>query len=112
MSTNLAKKAATVRKSDVSTPLKGGALRKFKKQLGASWKLTRAGTQLERKFKFPDFRGALAFTNQIGKAAEKQGHHPDIVLAYGQVQVQLSTHRVKGLTESDFILAAKINALG
>jgi 4a-hydroxytetrahydrobiopterin dehydratase len=64
-----------------------------------------------RKYSFPDFRSALAFVNQVGALAEEQGHHPDIVLAWGMVEITLWTHAVKGLTESDFILAAKIDRL-
>jgi 4a-hydroxytetrahydrobiopterin dehydratase len=66
---------------------------------------------LEREFKFPDFRQALAFTNQVGELAESQGHHPDIFLSWGKVAVKIWTHKVSGLTESDFILAAKIDRL-
>jgi 4a-hydroxytetrahydrobiopterin dehydratase len=67
--------------------------------------------QLERVFKFPDFVTALAFVNQIGAIAEAEGHHPDLELGWGRVAVKLYTHKVDGLTESDFILAAKIDAL-
>jgi 4a-hydroxytetrahydrobiopterin dehydratase len=110
MNKTLAKKASTNQKSDSDVPLKGRALQKFKKQLQGHWKLTK-GVQLEKSFKFPDFLGALAFANSVGKIAEKQGHHPDIFLTYGEVHIQLSTHRVKALTESDFILAEKINGV-
>jgi len=80
------------------------------KQLPGNWKLK--GTQLlEKTYKFRDFQQALAFTNQVGALAEEQEHHPDILLTYGQVRIQLSTHHAKGLTENDFILAAKINEL-
>ena len=64
---------------------------------------------IEREFKFPDFKGALDFTNKVGAIAEEQAHHPDIFLAWGKVQVKIWTHKIDGLTESDFILAAKIN---
>ena len=66
---------------------------------------------ITRTFTFPDFKHALTFTNQIGVIAEEQGHHPDILLAWGRVEVTLWTHAAKGLTESDFILAAKIDEL-
>ena len=62
---------------------------------------------LEREFGFPDFRSALAFTNQVGEIAEEQGHHPDVYLAWGKVGVKIWTHKIDGLHESDFILAAK-----
>ena len=65
-----------------------------------------------RNFKFPDFRSALALVNKIGALAEEQGHHPDILLGWGKVEITLWTHAVDGLTESDFILAAKIDEIG
>jgi 4a-hydroxytetrahydrobiopterin dehydratase len=64
---------------------------------------------LEREFKFKDFKSALDFTNKVGAIAEEQGHHPDIYLAWGKVQVKIWTHKINGLTESDFILAAKLD---
>ena len=64
---------------------------------------------LEREFTFPDFKTALDFTNKIGGIAEDQGHHPDIYLAWGKVRITIWTHKIDGLTESDFILAAKID---
>ena len=66
---------------------------------------------LDRSWSFPDFAEALAFTNRIGALAEVEGHHPDILLAWGKVRVTLWTHKIDGLTESDFILAAKIDGL-
>jgi 4a-hydroxytetrahydrobiopterin dehydratase len=60
---------------------------------------------------FPDFAKALAFVNRVGDLAEQQGHHPDIHLAWGKVRVEIWTHKIDGLTESDFILAAKIDDL-
>ena len=64
---------------------------------------------LEREYKFPDFKTALDFTNKVGAIAEEQGHHPDIYVAWGKVRVTIWTHKIDGLTESDFILAAKID---
>lgn len=66
---------------------------------------------LKRTFKFPDFVSALAFVNKVGEVAEKEGHHPDILLSWGKAEVTTWTHSVDGLTESDFILAAKIDRL-
>ena len=68
-----------------------------------------SGHHIEREFKFPDFKSALNFTNKVGAIAEEQGHHPDIYLAWGKVAVKVWTHKIDGLTESDFILAAKID---
>jgi 4a-hydroxytetrahydrobiopterin dehydratase len=66
---------------------------------------------LSRSFTFPDFKQALAFVNRVGAVAEEQGHHPDILLAWGKVDITLWTHKIDGLTESDFIMAAKIDQL-
>jgi 4a-hydroxytetrahydrobiopterin dehydratase len=62
-----------------------------------------------REFRFPDFKQALEFVNRVGAIAEQEGHHPDILLAWGKVGITLWTHTIDGLTESDFILAAKID---
>lgn len=67
--------------------------------------------RLQREFRFPDFKQALEFVNRVGAIAEEQGHHPDILLAWGKVEVTMWTHTVDGLTESDFIIAAKIERL-
>jgi len=64
---------------------------------------------LQRAFTFANFREALDFTNKVGELAEQQGHHPDIHLAWGKVKVEIWTHKIDGLTESDFVLAAKID---
>jgi 4a-hydroxytetrahydrobiopterin dehydratase len=69
------------------------------------------GHHITRSFKFPDFRQALAFVNKVGDLAEQQGHHPDILLSWGKAEVTTWTHAINGLTESDFILAAKIDKL-
>jgi 4a-hydroxytetrahydrobiopterin dehydratase len=66
---------------------------------------------ITRTFTFPDFRKALDFVNRVGEVAEQQGHHPDILLAWGKAEVTLWTHKIDGLTESDFIMAAKIDRL-
>ena len=62
-----------------------------------------------KKIDFPDFAGALSAVNTIGAIAEQQGHHPDLHLSWGKVTVEMWTHKINGLTESDFILAAKID---
>ncbi len=64
---------------------------------------------IEKEFTFPDFQSALNFVNKVGATAEEQGHHPDIYLAWGKVEIKIWTHKIDGLTESDFILAAKID---
>ena len=64
---------------------------------------------LEREYAFSDFLTALDFVNRVGSIAEEQGHHPDIDLSWGKAGVKIWTHKINGLTESDFILAAKID---
>jgi 4a-hydroxytetrahydrobiopterin dehydratase len=64
---------------------------------------------ITRRFRFPDFKQALDFVNRVGALAEEQGHHPDILLGWGKAEVTLWTHKIDGLTESDFIIAAKID---
>ncbi len=91
-------------------PLEGEKLKELANDLGADWKVMR-GHHLEKEFKFENFRQALAFTNRVGELAEQQNHHPDIFLAWGKVKVTTWTHKIDGLTESDFVLAAKIEEL-
>lgn len=106
MKTALAQKQCTA--CDGSTPhLEGKPLEDLHKQLGNGW-LVIDSHHLEKPFKFPDFKKALEFTNRVGKIAEQQGHHPDIFLTYGEVRIKVFTHKADGLTESDFILAAKV----
>ncbi|HEX2952318.1 MAG TPA: 4a-hydroxytetrahydrobiopterin dehydratase [Armatimonadota bacterium] len=66
---------------------------------------------LERTFTFKDFRGSIAFINRVADIAEAQGHHPDIFISYNTVKLDLSTHKIGGLSRNDFILAAKIDEL-
>lgn len=91
-------------------PLKGSALADLEERLGGSWR-TIDQHHLEKEFAFKDFREALAFTNEVGELAESQGHHPDIYLAWGKVKLTVWTHKIDGLTESDFVLAAKVDQL-
>ena len=90
--------------------LRGAELERLQGRLGHGWRVLEEH-HLEKEFPFPDFKQALAFTNRIGDLAEQQNHHPDIYLSWGKVRVTLWTHKVNGLTESDFVLAAKIEGL-
>lgn len=90
--------------------VEGNELSRLTNELGGGWKVI-DGHQLEKEYKFKNFRDALAFTNKVGELAESQGHHPDIFLAWGLVKLTIWTHKVDGLTESDFILAAKAERL-
>ena len=89
--------------------LRGEALEPYRSQLPA-WDAVDEH-HLSRTFKFRDFRLALAFVNQVGELADEQGHHPDIFLTWGRVRIDIWTHKIDGLTESDFVLAAKIDKL-
>jgi 4a-hydroxytetrahydrobiopterin dehydratase len=91
-------------------PLKGPDLARLAQELGSGWQVVNEH-HLECEFKFANFRQALDFTNKIGELAEQQNHHPDIYLAWGKVKLTLWTHKIDGLTESDFVFAAKVNGL-
>jgi 4a-hydroxytetrahydrobiopterin dehydratase len=93
-------------------PLKGQELADIHKRIPqwAHWKIVHEH-HITRTFTFPDFKEALEFVNRVGDVAEAQGHHPDILLTWGKVEITLWTHKVDGLTESDLIMAAKIDGL-
>ena len=94
-------------------PLQGQELHHYLEEV-EDWTLGRTdeGMQMiKKKFEFKNFKEALAFVNKVGEIAEAEGHHPDIHLAWGRVKIILWTHKIDGLTESDFILAAKIETL-
>jgi len=90
-------------------PLKGSELEILQTQVHG-WTVV-SEHHILKDFPFPDFASGLEFVNRIGALAEEQGHHPDITLAWGHVEVKIWTHKIDGLTESDFILAAKIDDL-
>ena len=90
-------------------PLGAEATRPLLEQLH-QWEVVE-NHHLKKTFTFEDFEGALGFVNQIGEIAEEEDHHPDLHLAWGRVGVEIWTHKINGLSESDFILAAKIDAL-
>ena len=90
-------------------PLEGLELQKLAKEV-PMWKVV-DGHHITRAFTFEDFRQALDFVNKVGELAETQGHHPDIFLTWGKAEVTTWTHKINGLSESDFILAAKIDEL-
>jgi 4a-hydroxytetrahydrobiopterin dehydratase len=75
------------------------------------WSVSEDAKELRREFKFKNFAQALAFTNKVGDIAESEGHHPDIEMGWGYVRIKLTTHAIKGLSENDFIVAAKIDLL-
>ncbi len=91
-------------------PLAGEALSEIAAEIDAGWRVV-AAHHIEREFHFRDFREALAFVNGVGELAEQQGHHPDMELSWGLVKVSIHTHKIDGLTESDFVLAAMIDRI-
>lgn len=105
---NLAEKTCVPCRGGVP-PLEGEELQKMEAQV-LGWQVVE-GHHLSKSFTFPDFVTALAFVNRVGEVAEQQGHHPDLFLSWGKVEVKTWTHKIDGLTESDFILAAKIDRL-
>ena len=105
---NLADKTCVPCKGGVP-PLTGEALQTLAEQL-PQWRVVDEH-HLERTFKLKNFREALVFVNRIGELAEEQWHHPDVYLSWGRVGIKLWTHKIDGLTESDFVLAAKLSRL-
>jgi 4a-hydroxytetrahydrobiopterin dehydratase len=77
----------------------------------ANWKLQEGATRLYRRFEFEDFKKAIEFVNRVAEIAEEQGHHPDIAIHWNKVDLTLWTHKIGGLHENDFILAAKVDKL-
>lgn len=90
-------------------PLKGEELGDLRRQI-PGWEVVEEH-HLRRRFRFKNFRQALDFVNRVGELAEEQGHHPDVGFGWGYAEVTVYTHKIDGLTESDFILAAKISEL-
>ena len=91
-------------------PLRGDRLQELRAQLHDDWQVV-GEHHLERTWRTRDFRPALELTNRIGELAEREQHHPDLELGWGRVKVVLFTHKIDGLSDNDFILAAKIDAL-
>src|SRR5579859_6826319 len=83
-------------------PLKGKDLTRLAGELRDGWRVVDEH-HLEKEFTFPDFRQALGFTNKVGELAEAQNHHPDIFLGWGRVKLTIWSHKINGLTESDFV---------
>ncbi len=96
-------------------PCEGGVMFFNKKQAEeyvakvSGWTLSDDVKQISKEYKFKDFLGAVNFVNKISEIAEEEGHHPDIHIFYNRVRLELSTHSIGGLSENDFILAAKID---
>lgn len=91
-------------------PLAPEAQWPLKRRIHDDWKLV-DGHHLSRTWSFPDFASALEFVNRVGEKAEEQGHHPNVYLAWGEVRLDVWTHKIDGLTESDFVFAAHVDRL-
>lgn len=91
-------------------PLTAEQVAPLREQLGEGWEVV-DGHHLRKTYRFKNFAEALAFTNRAGALAEEIGHHPDIALAWGRVTLEIWTHKIDGLAESDFIFAAKCDRL-
>jgi 4a-hydroxytetrahydrobiopterin dehydratase len=89
-----------------SDPVKGAELQELHNLLGNDWQVIEEH-QLEKEFRFPDFQQALDFTNRVGELAETLDHHPDIHLSWGKAKVTIWTHSISGLSEADFVFAAR-----
>lgn len=104
-------------KDQSCVPCRGGVPPFSKEQAQAllkevpEWRLEEDGGKIVREFKFKDFKGAMVFVNQVAEVAEKEGHHPDISIHWNRVRLELYTHKIGGLHENDFVMAAKIDAL-
>ena len=105
---NLTEKRCVPCEGGVPT-LTGSAIETLRPQV-PGWEVVE-GHHLRKEFRFRDFRQTLDFVNRIGDIAEAEGHHPDICFGWGKADVTVWTHAANGLTENDFILAAKINQL-
>jgi 4a-hydroxytetrahydrobiopterin dehydratase len=106
--TELADKTCVPCRGDVP-PLKGTELEEMIRQV-PGWEAVDEH-HLRREFRFRNFREALDFVNRVGELAEEQAHHPNIELRWGRVGLTIFTHKIDGLTQSDFILAAKVDRL-
>ena len=110
MTMNLTKKKCIPCEDKSIKPVTRVEATRFTKEI-KGWKLSANAKNITRVWLFSDFVHALKFVNAVGKIAEKEGHHPDFKIEYNKVALDLSTHSIKGLSENDFIIAAKINLL-
>jgi len=90
-------------------PLTESDIEAFQTHVSEDWNVSEDNKRITRAFSFEDFAAALEFVNRVGEIAEQEGHHPDIELSYGKAVVHLTTHAIGGLSENDFIMAAKID---
>jgi 4a-hydroxytetrahydrobiopterin dehydratase len=108
--TSLADRELIPPRGSDSSPLDEEHLRALHNQLGNDWMIVNS-RYLEKEFQFPDFKSALAFANRVGELADSVDHHPEICLSWGKTKISIWTHSVGGLSEADFIFAAKSSDL-
>ena len=92
-------------------PLEQEAIQNYLSQV-PGWSVAADLKSITREYQFADFKAAIVFVNEVADLAEFEGHHPNIYIFYNKVKLTLSTHAIKGLSENDFILAAKMNQIG
>lgn len=109
--TELAEKRCLPCEGGVS-PLGRTEAERYLKKLDPSWSLSADGKALERTYRFPDFHRTMAFVNAVAWVAHQENHHPDLEVGYDRLRVRYQTHAIGGLSENDFICAAKIDRLG
>ncbi len=88
------------------SPLEGAELQRYHEKLGNDWEVI-DDRHLEKQYKFKDFQSALDFVNKVGELAESVDHHPDLCLGWGKASITISTHSIDGLSEADFVFAAR-----
>lgn len=108
--TNLQAKHCVPCESGIA-PLTSAEVDALKMNIHADWRVVAGNKKIHREWKFKSFTDAMYFVNAVAHIAEAEGHHPDMYIFYNRVSLELSTHAASGLTENDFILAAKIDAL-
>ena len=91
-------------------PIEGVELQKYLAELKPGWTVVE-GKKIQKDYKFKDFKAAMAFVNKVADLANAEDHHPDIAISYSRVKIELWTHAIMGLSENDFILAAKIDEI-
>lgn len=111
MAGNLAKKKCVPCEGGVK-PYGEAEAHQMLKEVGDGWMLVDEARLLVKEFRFKDFKEAMVFANKVADIANEEDHHPDLAVGYGQVGVELTTHAIDGLSENDFILAAKIDEVG
>jgi 4a-hydroxytetrahydrobiopterin dehydratase len=92
-------------------PLGSDQISQYLKEVNSGWEVVDNDTKIRKTFRFKNFREALDFANKVGEIAEDEQHHPDLHVYYGKVIIDLSTHAIDGLSENDFIVAAKVDEL-